>query len=109
MSGWEHSTGHVREACFIGTILVDTWLKLAEREMMRSRAIHRTGPKPRGQTVAERRLNFRSDAQSSLRDGYLTKISGNQPGDFCDQARQLDFVARNFSTASVREWTCNLL
>jgi len=40
---------------------------------MRGHAIHLADPKPHGQTVVERRLNFRSVPQSSLRDGHLTK------------------------------------
>lgn len=63
---------------FVESILVGAWLKLAERAVMRSRAIHRTDLKPHRQTVAERRLNFRVDSQSSLRDGHLTMVSTSQ-------------------------------
>jgi hypothetical protein len=62
---------------------VGAWLKLAEREVMRSRAIYRKDSKQHGQTVAERRLNFRSDSQSSLRDEgrFSTRFQGlKSPG-----------------------------
>ena len=77
-------------------------LKLAEREVMHSRAIHRTDPRPHVQTVAERRLNSRSDAQSSLRDEgrFSTWFRGLNGPDYASGVAARRIFGEEFYTAT---------